>query len=137
MREFSRKKAHRDHLLRNLATSLVLYERIDTTLAKAKEVKGVVDKLIARALKNDLNAIKMLNGVFFDRNATKKMIEELVPRYKNRKSGFIRSYHLKNRPGDNSEMIRLELVDHKVFVEKMPQLPKPDEKTKKEKDGTK
>ncbi|MCX6808723.1 MAG: 50S ribosomal protein L17 [Candidatus Berkelbacteria bacterium] len=118
MRQFSRKTDHRNHLIRNLATSLVLYERIDTTLAKGKEVKSFLDALIARAKDADLNAIRQLKAVLFDMNAVKKIIEELVPRYAGRNSGFTRSYHLKNRLGDNSAMMRLELVDRKVFVAK-------------------
>lgn len=118
MRILGRKKAHRDHLVRNLATSLVLFETIDTTTAKAKEVKSFLDQVIARSKKADLNTIKKLHTIFFDRNAIKKVIEELVPRYKERNSGFIKSYHLKNRLGDNACMMRLELVDKKVFVEK-------------------
>jgi large subunit ribosomal protein L17 len=117
MRQFSRKTDHRNHLLRNLATSLILFEKVDTTEAKAKELKTFADTLIARSKKADLNAIRKLKAVLFDSNAVKKVIEELVPRYASRNSGFIRSYHLKNRPGDNSPMIRVELVDKKVFVE--------------------
>lgn len=116
MREFSRKKAHREHMLRNLATSLILYEKVDTTLAKAKEIKSFVERLLARSKGGELNTIRALNAVLFDRNATKKIIDELLPRYKDKKYGFIRSYHLKNRLGDNSPMMRLELVDRKVFV---------------------
>lgn len=116
MREFSRKKAHREHLIRNLATSLILYEKVDTTAAKAKEVKSYLDQLLSRTSAGDLNAIRHLNSVLFDRNATKKVVTELVARYQKRQSGHIRSFPLKNRVGDNSPMIRLELVDKKVFV---------------------
>lgn len=104
-------------MVRNLATSLVLYEAIETTEAKAKEVKSFLDKIIARNKDTSFQTIRNLNAIFFDHNATKKMIEELIPRYESRKSGFIRSYRLKNRLGDNSKVIRLELVDRKVFVE--------------------
>lgn len=117
MREFSRKKAHREHMIRNLATSLILYERVDTTAAKAKEIKSFAEKLIARSLVGGLSEIRNLSGVLFDQNAVKKVIAELIPRYQNRKSGFIHSYHLKNRVGDNSPMIRLELVDRKVYTD--------------------
>lgn len=116
MRQLGRKKSDLNHLLRNLATSLVLYEVIETTEPKAKEIKSFLDKIIARAKKADLNAIRRLDAVLFDKNAVKKVIEVLVPRYEGRTSGFIKSYHLKNRLGDNSKMIRLELVDRKVFA---------------------
>ena len=104
-------------MIRNLATSLVLFEAIETTEAKAKEVKSFLDKIIARNKENNFQTIRNLNAIFFDRNATKKIIEELIPRYETRKSGFIRSYRLKNRLGDNAKVMRLELVDSKVFVE--------------------
>lgn len=105
-------------MVRNLATSLVLYETVDTTKAKAKEVKQYMETLIARNKEADLSAIRALNAAFFDKNAVKKVIFELIPRYKERKSGFIKSFNLKNRSGDDALMTRLELVDKKVFVEK-------------------
>lgn len=104
-------------MLRNLATSLVLYEQIDTTLAKGKELKSYLDKILARNKEADLTTIKELNKIFFDNNAVKKIIEELIPRYKDRTCGFIKSYRLKNRLGDNSPMIRLVLVDKMKFVD--------------------
>ena len=66
MRALSRKKAYRKSTLRNLATSLVLYERIKTTTAKAKELKPVVEHLITIAKKNDLNARRRLMQYLFD-----------------------------------------------------------------------
>jgi len=117
-RIFGRKKDHRDHMVRNLATSLILYERVDTTAAKAKEVKSFVDQVIARHKTNDLKTIRSLHSIFFDDKAVDKIINELIPRYQAKNSGFILSYHLKNRLGDNSEMIRLELADKKVFIAK-------------------
>lgn len=130
LRNFSRKKASREHMLRNLATSLVLYEKVDTTLAKVKELKPFIDKILAGAKKNDFNTIRSLNKVFFDKNAVKKIVEELVPRYEKRNSGFTRTFHLKNRVGDNSEMMRIELIDKIKFVEKLSEKTE-DEKTDK------
>ena len=103
-------------MIRNLASSLILYEAIDTTMPKAKEAKSYVERLIARSKPGDLNAIRRVKAALFDRNASDKLIKELLPRYKSRNSGFIRSYYLKNRLGDNATMMRLELVDKKVFV---------------------
>jgi len=124
-RKLGRKSDNRDHMLRNLATSLVLYEQIDTTLAKGKEVKSFLDKILSRSKNADLTTLRQLNKVFFDKNAVKKIISELIPRYEKRKSGFIKSYHLKNRLGDNAPMMRLVLVDKMVFTEE-----KPDQKKK-------
>ncbi len=117
-RKLSRKKAHREHVIRNMATSLVLYEYLETTEAKAKEAKSYLDKLLARSKSDDLNTRRQLAAVLFDKNAVKKVMDELIPRYTDRKSGFIKSFHLTNRLGDNAPMMRLELVDKKVFVDK-------------------
>jgi large subunit ribosomal protein L17 len=115
-RKFGRKKANREHLLRNLVTSLILFERIDTTEEKGKEVKSCLDRLLSRTRTADLSARRKLEAFLFDKNAAKKVIEELVPRFSDKSFGYVRSYHLKNRLGDNAAMMRLELVDRKVFV---------------------
>ncbi len=115
-RKLGRKIAHRKSLLRNLAASLVLYEKVDTTKAKAKELRPEVEKLISLAKKQNLGSYRKLLSYFYDKNAAKKVYHELSARYENRSSGFIRLYHIKNRLGDNSEMIRLELIDRKVFI---------------------
>jgi len=109
MKALSRKKAYRTSTLRNLATSLILYEKITTTSAKAKEVKPIVEHLINLSRKKDLTARRRLLGFFFDKNAVKKVLEDLVPRYKDIKTGFIYSYRKGRRLGDAAEMIILEL----------------------------
>jgi large subunit ribosomal protein L17 len=130
-RILGRKIAHRRSMLRNLATSLVLYEKVDTTLQKAKETKAIFEGIISDAKPADLNAYKKISSYLFDIKATRKVRDELVPRYKDRKSGFVRFYRLPNRLGDNSKMARLELIDRKVFViEKKRGEPKADEDTK-------
>lgn len=116
--KFGRKKSNREHMLRNLAASLILFESIETTEAKAKETKRFVDRILARNKTTGLTEKRNLIKIFFDKNATDKVFNELIPRYEARKSGFVRSFHLKNRLGDNAPMMRLELVDKKVFVEK-------------------
>lgn len=134
-RAFSRQKDHRELMLRNLATSLVLYERIDTTESKAKELKSFIDHILATSKNADLTVIRNLNKVFLDKNAVKKVIEVLVPRYSERSSGFTRTFGLQNRAGDNAAMMRIELIDKKVFVEEKKEITEntPTEKTKKEK----
>ncbi len=115
-RKLGRKIGHRKSLMRNLAASLVLYEKIETTEAKAKDVKSYVEHLISISKAGDLAAYRKLLAYFYDKNAAKKVFEELSKRYAERPSGFIRLYHIDNRLGDNSKMIRLELVDRKVFA---------------------
>ncbi len=131
-RILGRKKSDREHMIRNLATSLVLFEKVDTTEAKAKEVKRFIDRVIARNRNTDFNTIRSLKAIFFDQNAVDKIVKELIPRYLNRTSGFVRSYRLGNRLGDNSPMIRLELIDRKVFVKEEAKAEKSEAKTEKE-----
>lgn len=116
-RILGRKIAHRRSMLRNLVTSLILYEKIDTTLPKAKEAKSMTEKIIFRAKSKDLNSYKSICGYLFDKKAAQKIRDELVDRYASRNSGFVQMYKMPNRLGDNSKMARLELVDRKVFIE--------------------
>lgn len=115
-RKLGRKIGHRKSLMRNLAASLVLYEKIETTEAKAKDVKSYVEHMITISKAGDLNAYRRLLAYFYDKNAAKKVYVELAKRYADRSSGFVRTYHIGNRLGDNSKMIRIELVDRKVFA---------------------
>lgn len=116
IRILGRKKSNRLSLMRNLATSLFLYESIKTTEAKAKELRSVIDKMIIKAKPADLNATRYLTSRLFDKNAVKKVIREIVPRYKNRNSGFTKIIKLENRLGDRAPLVLIELVDKKVFV---------------------
>ena len=112
-KSLSRKDNHRKSLLRNLATSLVLYEEIKTTKAKAKEVKPIVEKLINRAKKSQSNNLvvrRKLLGYFFDKNATRKVFEVYGPRYAKINSGFVKTYNLGSRLGDNAHLVLLKLV---------------------------
>lgn len=110
MNALSRKYANRKSLVRNLATSLVLYEQITTTVAKAKITKEIVEKIISQAKNESLASRRKLLSILFDENATKKVIEVIIPRYKNLKSGYIKSYKLGNRLGDGAELMMLTLV---------------------------
>ncbi|KKQ74635.1 MAG: 50S ribosomal protein L17 [Berkelbacteria bacterium GW2011_GWB1_38_5] len=134
----SRTDNHRKSLIRNLTTSLILYEKIKTTKAKAKETKKMAEKLIFLAKKNDLNARRTMIGYFFDKNATKKMFEVLSPRYEDINTGFIEEYRLTKRLGDGSDMVLLRLrnilkapiIDNKSNIEDKDNAP--DKITKKD-----
>ncbi|OQB06109.1 MAG: 50S ribosomal protein L17 [bacterium ADurb.Bin212] len=117
MRKLSRKNAHRKSLIRNLATSLLLYESIETTLAKAKETKTFVDTILSRVNNNGLNEARYLSSVLFDDNAVKKTLVELLPRYQDRKSGFVRIYKNGYKVGDGAAKAIVELVDKKTYID--------------------
>lgn len=105
-------------MIKNLAASLVLYECIETTESKAKDVKSYLEKILARNKENGLSEKRKVFSSFFGKNAAQKIINELLLRYEGRNSGFTRTFRLKNRLGDNAEMMRIELIDKKVFVDK-------------------
>ncbi len=105
-----RKKAPREALLRNLATSLVIYEKIKTTKAKAKVIKPIVERLITAAKSNNLTARRQLLKVLYHQKAVKKALEVLGPRYKDRKGGYTRIIKLNRRQGDGAEMVQIEFV---------------------------
>lgn len=102
---------HRKAILRNLATSIILCENIKTTKAKAKQVQGLVESLITKAKTMDtMNAIRAINAVVFDEKASRKLLEELKPRYENRAGGYTRILKVGYRAGDAAEMVTISLV---------------------------
>ena len=105
-----RKKAPRKALLRNLATSIIIYEKVKTTKTKAKAVKPIVEKLITTAKKNDLTARRKLLETLYHKKAVNKALEVLGPRYKERKGGYTRIINLGRRQGDNAEIVQIEFV---------------------------
>ena len=119
-KSLSRKDNHRKSLLRNLATSLILYEEIKTTAAKAREVKPIVEHLLGIAKRNNLVAKRRLIGYFFDEKAVQKVFEVLVPRFVKTKTGFVRVYKLGPRLGDSAEMVLIKLAPGEPIEMKEP-----------------
>jgi len=109
-RKLGKTEAHRRAMIRNLATSLFLHEKIQTTLAKAKEIARYTDRLITDAKPNDLNAKKKLAGEMSNKEIRKKISEVLVPRYSSRTSGYSRIYKIGTRRGDRAEMAVIKLI---------------------------
>ena len=117
----SRKRDYRKSLMRNLSTSIILYEEIKTTRAKAKEVTPIVERIMQIAKKDSKNTLfakRRLLGYLFDENAVKKIFEVYVPRYKNIKSGFIKLYRIGPRAGDSAEIVILRMVKGEEEKEK-------------------
>lgn len=106
-------------LVRNIVTSLILFEKIETTRDKAKFARGLVDRIITQAKKkvaqgDSMNAIRYMQQYLFDKNASKKVIEELVVRYKDRPSGFTRIVNTRIRGGDAAQLVQFQLVNEEV-----------------------
>ena len=100
----------RKALLRDLATSVIVYEKIKTTDTKAKSLRPVVERLITRAKKGDLAARRYLLSYFPTEQPVNKLLEVLGPRYKDRKGGYTRIIKLGVRQGDGAPMAQIELV---------------------------
>lgn len=105
-----RQKGPRELMLRNLASSILLYEKVKTTRAKAAAVRPLVEKLITASKAGDLTARRGLIKVLLQKNAVKKAIEVLGIRYKNRPGGYTRTVKLEARQGDGAAMVQIELV---------------------------
>ncbi len=108
-RILSRKSGQRKALLKNLAGQLIVKEKIRTTEAKAKELSSFVEKKISRAKKGDIPARRIL-AQYFTSTIVKKMMEEIGPRYKDRKGGYTRIIKTVPRKSDGAEMAYIELV---------------------------
>ena len=108
-RKLSREKSQRMALLKALISALILYEKIKTTEAKAKEIAPLMDKYITRAKKNDLHSRRILARVFMPA-IVKKLIDDLAPRYKERAGGYSRIIKLGQRKGDAARMAIIELL---------------------------
>lgn len=105
-------QSHTNAIKRNLATSIILHERVTTTAKRAAVVSPIVEKLITMAKETDeMNAIRNLNQFLFDKNACRKVMEVLKDRYKDRTSGYTRITKFKSRAGDMAPMVIVELVN--------------------------
>ncbi len=105
-----RESGPRKALLRNLATSVILYENVNTTLAKAKAVRSVVERLITKGKKKSLLARRQLMKELTVETAVLKILEELGPRYATRPGGYTRIIKLGARKGDGAEIAQIQLV---------------------------
>ena len=110
-RKLGRDSSHRRAMLRNLATSLVLHERIETTVPKAKELRGIVDRMITLGKRGDLHARRQAASYLFDDAAVSKVFSDLADRFRNRPGGYTRILKKGFRFGDGADMALLELVD--------------------------
>ncbi|MFA6305347.1 MAG: 50S ribosomal protein L17 [Candidatus Gracilibacteria bacterium] len=102
---------HKTSLMRNLAMSVIIYDKIKTTSAKANAVQPFVERLIEIAKKGPkLQAIRQIESLLQHENSSKKIFDVLVEKYKERKGGYTRITHLGYRSGDNAPVVQLELV---------------------------
>lgn len=124
----------RKALFRGLISSLVLKGKIKTTEAKAKAIKGQIDKLVSRAKKSGLTARRQLLTTL-DKGAVERLLNDISPRFSGRSSGFTQMIKLGPRKGDNAPLVLLQwvgLADIQREEEKKPEVKKPETATKDE-----
>ncbi len=109
-KKLGRTKSHRKAMLRNLVSQLFTYERIETTLAKAKLAQRLAERLLAFAGKGTLAARREVARYIADKKLLKKVFDVIAPRFSDHRGGYTRVYRLGRRVGDAAEMAILELV---------------------------
>ncbi len=114
----SRNSAHRKALKRNMVTSLFRYERIETTKAKALEVRRMAEKMITRAKIDSVANRRLIARDITDEAVAVKLFTEIAPLFVERKGGYTRILKTGNRLGDAAEMVILELVEKTAKPEK-------------------
>ncbi|AKL98698.1 50S ribosomal protein L17 [Endomicrobium proavitum] len=102
--------SHRKAMLRNIATELFLHEKITTTLPKAKEVISYAEKIITKAKKGDLSAIRGVSAEIHNKEVVKKIFDVLAPRYKERNGGYIQIIKAGVRRGDAAKEAIVKFV---------------------------
>jgi large subunit ribosomal protein L17 len=109
-RKLSRHTKHRELMFRNLLVSLLEHERIKTTLAKAKELRGWMDRLITLGKEGTLHARRQAFSLLRDKGMVKKLFDEIAPKLKDHQGGYTRIYRYGWRQGDGAPLSLIELV---------------------------
>lgn len=112
-RQLGRDTQHRRALFRNMVTALLECERIETTEAKAKEVRSFVEKMITLGKKGTLSARRQALAFIQSKDVVSKLFSEIAPLFKERQGGYTRMIKTRSRSGDGAPMTILELVERK------------------------
>ncbi|MDQ4063695.1 MAG: 50S ribosomal protein L17 [Actinomycetota bacterium] len=113
-RKLNREAAHRKSMFATMAGQVIQHGRIKTTGPKAKEIRGVVDKLITLAKRDDLHARRQAAAFLKDKTVVRRLFEEVAPGLDDRNSGYTRILKLGPRLGDGAEAVYLELVNYSI-----------------------
>lgn len=114
----NRTHAHRRALYRNMVEALIENEKITTTVAKAKELRRVAEKIITKARVKNLHTIRQINKLIKDETLLMKLFNDIAPRYEKRNGGYTRIIKLTARKGDGAEMCIIELLGEEEQVSK-------------------
>lgn len=117
-RQLGRQTKHRGALFRNLVTSLLDQERIETTGAKAKEIRGFTDRMITLGKEGTLPARRRALGFLRSKAVVSKLFADVAVRFKDRSGGYTRIVKTRRRIGDAAEMVAIELVSRPEITTK-------------------
>lgn len=109
-RKLGRDSSARKALFRGMLTSFFQYDRIETTEAKAKELRGLADQMITLSKRGDLHARRQVLAYLMDEDVVKKLFDEIAPKYADRQGGYTRVIKLGLRKGDAAPLALIELV---------------------------
>lgn len=109
-RKLGRNTGHRGAMLRNLVTSLLKHERIQTTEARAKELNAIAEKMITLGKQGDLAARRQALSYIMEEDVVTKLFETIAPKYAERQGGYTRIMKVGYRRGDAAELVLVELV---------------------------
>jgi len=116
-RPLGRNSAHRKALFRNMVTSFLENERIETTLAKAKEVRPIVERMITLGKRGDLHARRRVDAYLYNRAVVTHLFSDIAPRFSDQNGGYLRLTKTRVRKGDASQMAVIELTKAEAVVE--------------------
>ena len=117
-RQLGRQTKHRGALFRNLVTSLLDQERIETTGAKAKEIRGFTDRMITLGKQGTLPARRRALSFLRSKAVVSKLVSDVATRFKDRPGGYTRIVKTRRRIGDAAEMVAIELVSRQELASK-------------------
>lgn len=109
-RHLGRDKDQRISLFKSLVRSLIISEKIETTEAKVKSIKGLVDRLVNQAKSS--TSVRLISQFLSDKDAQQKLISDIAPRYTDRVSGYTSTMRVGKRAGDGASIIRMTFVDN-------------------------
>lgn len=129
-RQLGRNTKHRHALFRNLVTSLLEHERIETTEAKAKEIRGMAEKMITLGKQGSLHARRQALSFIQKKDIVSKLFDDVAGRFRGHPGGYTRIIPTRRRPGDAAELVALELITREASVESESE-PEPSSDTEK------
>ena len=111
MRKLNKNSSHRKAMFNNMLTALFRHGRIKTTLAKAKDLRPIAEKMITTAKTNDLNSRRKVMKKIKDKEVVSKLFDEIGPKFSDRPGGYTRIIKMYPRQGDGAERALIELVE--------------------------